>query len=80
LVVVYIYTKVISVMVILNVTPRSVVLVLWFNIAVSIFRTEEVKAEPTSVLKTEPEVCFRMLVFICTLWFLVLPAGKVRVP
>jgi hypothetical protein len=53
-------------MVIWNVTPCNVVLVLWLNIAVPIFRTDEVKAE-SSVLKTEPEVFFRMLVFVCIL-------------
>ena len=64
---VYIYTKVVIVVVIWNVTPFSVVSVFWLNITVSFFRTEDVKPEPSSVLKTEPEGCFRMLVFVCIL-------------
>jgi len=64
---VYIYTKFITVVVICNVTPFSVVSVFWLNITVFFFRTDEVKPESSSVLKTEPEVCFRMLVFVCIL-------------
>jgi len=75
---VYIYTKVVIV-IIWNVTPFSVLSVFLLKITVSFFRTE-VKPESSSVLKTELEGCFRMLVFVCILWFLVLPAGKVGVP